>query len=110
MLADPKLKEIHPLGKSPVIEIQSPATTKPIVIAESGAIVEYIIDHFGSSMTPTRWQEGKENQIGGETESWLRNRQLMHYAEGSLMPYMVLTLVVKSRYSHSLSCKLRSPV
>jgi len=77
-MADPKLKEIHPLGKSPVITIESPAASKPIVIAESAAIVEYIIDYYGQSMVPKRYQEGKEGQIGGETEAWLRNRQLLH--------------------------------
>ena len=92
--ADPKLKEVHPLGKSPVIEVQSPGSEKPIVIAESAAIVEYIVDYYGQSMVPKRYKDGQENQIGGETEEWLRYRQLMHYAEGSLMTLMMQALVI----------------
>ena len=96
MLADPKLKEVHQLGKSPVVEIESPAASKPLVLAESGAIVEYLTDHCGEWLIPKRYQEGKEDQIGGETESWLRHRFYMHYAEGSLMPLNVIGLVVQS--------------
>ena len=95
-LADPKLKEVHPLGKSPVVEIESPALAKPLVLAESGAIVEYLCDHFGKWLIPKRYQEGKEDQVGGETESWLRNRMYMHYAEGSIMPLNVIGLLVQS--------------
>jgi len=93
-MADPALKEVHPLGKSPVITVETPASPKPIVIAESAAIVEYIVDYYGQSMIPKRYQEGREGEIGGETESWLRYRQLMHYAEGSFMTIMMQALVV----------------
>jgi len=94
MLADPKLKEIHPLGKSPVISIESPDTEKPIVIAESGAIVEYLVDYYGKHMIPDRFKPGKEGKIGGESEEWLRYRFFMHYAEGSLMTILLLTFFV----------------
>lgn len=94
-LAGADLKKIHPLGKSPVISIQpSDESSPPRVIAESGAIVEYLSDYFGQHLIPKRWQEGKENQIGGETEEWTRYRFYMHYAEGSIMTLMILTLVV----------------
>ena len=93
--APPALKEIHPLGKSPIIEIHNSSLSKPVILAESGAIVDYIIDHYGPSMRPSRWQSGKENQIGGETEEWLRDRQLTQYAEGSLMSLMVQSLLIK---------------
>lgn len=96
MLADPKLKEVHPLGKSPLMEIESPATSKPLVLAESGAIVEYLQDHFGKWLIPERYQVGKEDQIGGETDSWLRYRFYMHYAEGSLMPLNLILLFAQS--------------
>lgn len=77
MLAPPELKAIHPLGKSPVI------TDGEQVVAESGAIIEYLIDHYGNGRlrpepcSPERLQYNY----------WL------HYAEGSLMPLMVMTLV-----------------
>ncbi|KAG8528934.1 uncharacterized protein KY384_006623 [Bacidia gigantensis] len=96
MLAPPEFKEIHPLGKAPLITVSSPATgDKPIVIAESGPIVEYLLEHFGKSFLPKQWKEGKEGQVGGETEGWLRYRYFMHYVEGSLMPYMVMALIFR---------------
>jgi len=94
-LADPKLKEIHPLGKSPVITVEAPGLAQPLVLAESGAIVEYLCDHYGKWLIPKRYKEGKEDQVGGETESWIRYRYYMHYAEGSVMPLMVMSLVVE---------------
>ncbi|KAL3479727.1 glutathione S-transferase [Aspergillus californicus] len=94
MHAPDELKKIHPLGKSPVISVQSSATTEPIVIAESGMITEYLCDHFGGDrLVPARYAEGKEGLIGGETEEWLRYRYYMHFAEGSLMPFLVFKLV-----------------
>ena len=98
-LAPPELKAVHPLGKSPVVTIELPGSTAPVVLAESAAIAEYFLDHYdkGSSLVPVRYQAGKDGQIGGETESWLRYRMLMHYAEGSIMPLMLLSLIVASK-------------
>lgn len=79
-----------------MITIEAPDSTKPLVLAESGAIVEYLVDHFGSacpSLVPQRYTPGKEGKVGGETEEWMRYRYFMHYAEGSLMPFLVMTLV-----------------
>jgi glutathione S-transferase len=89
------LKEVHPLGKSPVVTIDLHDGIKPVVLAESAAIVEYFADYQAkdTSWIPKRYQHGKEGQIGGETDSWLRYRMLMHYAEGSLMPLMLLSYV-----------------
>jgi glutathione S-transferase len=99
MKAPAELKKIHPLGKSPVISIESPATSEPIVIAESGMIVEYLCDHFGGDkLIPARYAAGKEGQIGGETEEWLRYRYYMHFSEGSLMPFLVFKLVTDSEW------------
>ena len=97
MRAPPELKEVHPLGKSPVIGVESKATSEPIVIAESGAITEYLCDYFGQHLVPKRYHEGKENQIGGETEQWLRYRFFMHYAEGSIMPLRLNSLLFDSK-------------
>ncbi|KAH8433471.1 glutathione S-transferase [Aspergillus melleus] len=96
MLAPPELKKIHPLGKSPVITIETEHTDKPLVLAESGAISEYLCDHFDSAgkLVPKRYAEGKEGQVGGESEEWMRFRYFMHYAEGTLMPFLVFKLVM----------------
>lgn len=112
MLAPPELEKVHPLGKSPVISVLPPGEgAKPFVIAESALIFEYIVDHYpeGKNLVPTRWLEGKENTIGGETEAWLRYRYYMHYAEGSLMPILVMALVM-SRKSLFFFCPARLDV
>ena len=77
MLAPPELKEVHPLGKSPVI------TDGKTVVAETGAIIEYLLDKAGSS--PLRPQPG--------TPEFLRYRYWLHFAEGSAMPPLVMKLV-----------------
>lgn len=98
MLAPKELKEAHPLGKSPVIGIQGPNSEKPLILAESGFISEYLCDHFnGDRLVPKRYPEGKGDQVGTETDEWIRYRYYMHYAEGSLMPLLVMQLVMNSR-------------
>lgn len=80
-----------------MVEIVPPGGGSPIVLAESAAITEFLCDYFGDWLVPKRYQEGKDGQIGGETESWLRYRMLMHYAEGSIMPLLVMALIVSSK-------------
>ena len=77
MLAPPELKAVHPLGKSPVI------TDGSATLAESGAIVEYLIDRYG---------EGRLAPARGTPEQ-LRYTYWLHYAEGSAMPPLLLKLV-----------------
>lgn len=96
MLAPPELKKIHPLGKSPIISVSGPGRPEPVVIAESGTIVEYLLDHFGPEMIPKRYESGKDGQVPAETEEWMRYRLFMHYAEGSLMPNLVIALIMNS--------------
>jgi glutathione S-transferase len=98
MLAPKELKDIHPLGKSPLISVQANEAAEPRVIAESALIVEYLTDHFGKWLIPTRYMPGKEDQVGGESEEWMRYRYFMHYAEGSLMPLLVMGLVFGRKY------------
>ena len=77
MLAPPELRQVHPLGKSPVI------TEGELTLAESGAIVEYLIDRHGhGALVPPPG-----------TPERLRYRYWMHYAEGSAMPPLLLKLV-----------------
>lgn len=95
--APAELKQIHPLGKSPVVTIERPGQTQPLVLAESGNIIEYLVDHFGGvekGLVPQRYVDGS----GEETESWLRYRFFMHYSEGSLMPNLLLALILNSAY------------
>ena len=77
MVAPPELARIHPLGKSPVIEDERR------VIAETGAIVEYLIEKAEGRLGPP-----------GNREAVLRYRHFLHYAEGSMMPPLLALLVV----------------
>jgi glutathione S-transferase len=77
MLAPPALREVHPLGKSPVV------THGAVTLAESGAILEYLVEHYGDGrLIPP-----------AETPERLRYRYWLHYAEGSAMPPLLLKLV-----------------
>ncbi|KAI4221724.1 MAG: hypothetical protein L6R36_006692 [Xanthoria steineri] len=96
MVAPPELQEIHPLGKSPLLSVQAEGAPEPLVLAESGLIAEYLIEHFGPSLAPNQYQNGKEGQVQGETEEWLRYRYFMHYAEGTLMPFLVIALILRT--------------
>ena len=75
-LAPPELRQVHPLGKSPVI------TDGGKTIAESGAIIEYLIDTYG---------KGRMKPKAG-TEDYWRYVEWMHYAEGSGMLPLLLAL------------------
>jgi len=83
MLAPPELLRVHPLGKSPVI------TDGDDVIAESGAIIEYLAERFASS-APAELAH-LVPQTG--TPEHRQCRFWMHYAEGSLMNWLVMKLV-----------------
>ncbi len=77
MLAPPALRKIHPLGKSPVV------TDGLLVMAESGAIVDAVIEQYGNGrLAPA---------VG--TPEHMRYRYWLHYAEGSAMPPLLLKLV-----------------
>jgi glutathione S-transferase len=82
-LAPAALKAIHPLGKSPVISDEGD------VIAESGAIIEYIVEKYG----PGRTGELSALEPVRGSQEYRQCRYWMHYAEGSLMNWLVMKLV-----------------
>ncbi|WP_343526799.1 glutathione S-transferase [Sphingomonas sp.] len=77
MLAPRALRMVHPLGKSPVIEHDG------LVIAETGAIIEYLVGKGDGRLGPP-----------AHREAMLRWRFWLHYAEGSLMPPLLVLLVL----------------
>jgi glutathione S-transferase len=77
MLAPPELAAVHPLGKSPVI------TDGELTVAESGAIVEYLVDVHGA---------GRLKPAAG-TDAQRRYTYWLHFAEGSAMPPLLMKLV-----------------
>jgi glutathione S-transferase len=82
-LAPPELKAIHPLGKSPII------TDGDVTIAESAAILEYLVEKYGSL---GKGDVAKLQPALGTLES-RECRYWMHFAEGSLMNWLVMKLV-----------------
>jgi len=81
-LAPPELKAVHPLGKSPVI------TDGDITIAESGAIVDYIIRHYGQGNDKPEMMPAPGSRDYEAYNEWL------HYSEGSAMLPLLLHLYV----------------
>lgn len=78
MLAPPELRKVHPLGKSPVV------VDDGHVLAESGAVLEYLVE---------RYDAARRFAPSPGTAEHLRYRYWLHYAEGSAMPPMLLSLV-----------------
>ena len=85
-LAPPELKKIHPLGKSPVL------TDGGLVVAESGAILEYLAECYGAQAPA----ELAHLEPARGTPAHRQCRFWMHYAEGSLMNWLVMQLVFGS--------------
>lgn len=80
MLAPESLKRVHPLGKSPVIEDNG------LILAESGAILEYLQETYDA-----------ESQLKPlDPAHKVQYRFWLHYAEGSLMPLLLMKLVFSS--------------
>jgi glutathione S-transferase len=79
MLAPDSLKRIHPLGKSPIIEDGGR------ILAETGLIVDYLVTNYGPRLAP---------DFGTDPDLYWRYHYWLHYAEGSLMPPLLLKLVL----------------
>ena len=77
-LAPPELTAVHPLGKSPVI------TDDGRTVHESGAIIDYLIRHHGGGrLAPALGSDAYETY-----------NQWLHYAEGSAMLPLMLSMYV----------------
>lgn len=77
-LAPQELLQVHSLGKSPVIE------DRHTVIHESGAIIDYLIRHYG----------GANLHPSGTSKEYDQYVQWLHYAEGSAMLPLLLKIYV----------------
>lgn len=80
-LAPPELKAVHPLGKSPVL-VDGDTT-----VAESGAILEYLVEQYGGTTGHADLAPPSGTAEQRACRFW------MHYAEGSLMNWLVMKLV-----------------
>jgi len=74
--APPELKAVHPLGKSPVV------TDKGVAVAESGNIIDYLSREYAPELIPAV-----------DTPAYREYSYWMHFAEGTLMPNLVMKLV-----------------
>ena len=77
-LAPPELQALHPLGKAPIV------TDGDNTLAESGAIIEYLVNNY---------DDGHLRPADGTPQRLLYNYWL-HYAEGSFMSLMLLSLII----------------
>lgn len=84
LAAPPELKQIHPLGKAPVL------TDQDQNIAESAVILEYLQEQYDP-------QQQFKPQDRADLQQY---RYWMHYAEGSLMPLLVMQLVMNNVSQH----------
>ncbi len=87
MLAPEALRAFHPLGKSPVIQDGA------LIVAESGAIIEYLVERYAAP-----WGMEAPGSMAGLPPAGrdrLDYRYWLHYAEGTLMPLLVMTLVLR---------------
>ena len=83
MRAPPELKNIHPLGKSPVIDDDG------LVLSESGAITAYLLEKHDKSnrFSPPR----------SDLKAWAEYTQWLHYPEGSVFsPLLMKLLTIRS--------------
>lgn len=77
LFAPEEMKKIYPLGKAPILQ------DGDLILAESGAIVDYLIRRYG---------QGRFGRQEHDVDYWQYQRWL-HYAEGSLMPFMIMALI-----------------
>ncbi len=82
--APESLQKVHPLGKAPVIEDDG------VVIMESGAIVQHLVEKYGSESNLIPAKESPEH---------IKYLQWFHYAEGSAMPPLVFNLMASTTNS-----------
>lgn len=78
-LAPKSLKKIHPLGQSPILEVNERA------LVESGFIIEYLLKEYDNA---NLFKPTKE-----DTAAWEDYTFWMHFAEASVMPLLVMRLV-----------------
>ncbi|MCJ8161497.1 glutathione S-transferase [Acinetobacter zhairhuonensis] len=84
LAAPPELKQVHPLGKAPVLSDGEEN------IAESAVILEYLQEQYDTQQQFKPQDQAQQQQY----------RYWMHYAEGSLMPLLVMQLVMSNVPQH----------
>lgn len=84
--ADKALKDVFPTGKSPVVEVDYQNGKPPVIVAESGHIVNYLVKHFS--------KDGVLQPVDDEGEDELD--YLIQFTEASLQPFLTMVLVLET--------------
>ena len=79
MLAPPELKKLHPSGSAPII------TDGDVTLAESGAVMEYILVKYGKGKLV----------VGSEEKNYADYLYWLHYANGTLQPSLTRTFFMR---------------
>lgn len=82
-LAPPELKEVWPLGLSPVVQVFKSGDPEPITLAELGQIVQYLVANY----------DPKEKLKPESERDQVLVDYYLHFAEGTLEPHIVALLV-----------------
>ncbi|MGP4714562.1 MULTISPECIES: glutathione S-transferase [unclassified Psychrobacter] len=77
--APDSLKQIHPIGHAPILEVDGRA------LIESGFIIEYLLKHYDP--------EHKFKPTDDQETAWENYTFWLHFAEASVMPPLVMRLV-----------------
>ncbi|SCU82301.1 LAME_0C00540g1_1 [Lachancea meyersii CBS 8951] len=82
--APDELKKVHPLGRSPLIELEDRETGKKKILAESGYIFQYVLQHFDKSNILSFSSTDSEEKVD----------YFLHYVEGSLQPPLMIEFLL----------------
>ncbi|GBL47762.1 hypothetical protein ACI3LY_003367 [Candidozyma auris] len=81
--APKELLNVFPTGMSPVLQIFKEGSSEPLTLAESGHIIQYVIDHYDHKGKLIPDSEADKEKVG----------YYLHFAEGSLQPHLVSMIV-----------------
>lgn len=84
MRAPEELRKLHPLGRSPLLELEDRQTGKRKILAESGYIFQYVLKHFDKTKSLDNEDIDKSEEI----------QYFLHYVEGSFQPPLLIELLL----------------
>lgn len=88
-LAPETLEQVHPTGKSPILEvtgIDAEHPEKTVAFIESGHIIDYLMAKFDTEYK-------LHPKVDADDAAWRDYDFWLHYAEASAMPALVMRLV-----------------
>ncbi|CCF58162.1 hypothetical protein KAFR_0D05170 [Kazachstania africana CBS 2517] len=108
--APESLKKIHPLGRSPILEIEDKVTGKKKILAESGYIFQYVLEHFDTDNILKNEDIDMNEKIQfylfyteGSLQSPLMMEYILSLAKESPFPISYLVTIVANKISEAYS-------